>query len=77
MAASEDETKEESCKKEVKNEDKAVQCNGFCNKLVHIKCCGISDAKYKKIQELSKTIMFMWLFSDCGGSTSNNKIKSN
>lgn len=43
----------QNCNKEINNKNKALQCEGFCNKWFHIACCGIEEKIHKKINEIN------------------------
>lgn len=65
MAAGEDVLVCPGCKIGVKDSDKALQCDGFCDKWHHIACVGVESKDYKKIVDLKDIVK--WICVACAG----------
>lgn len=49
------------CKILVKNSEKALRCDGFCESWCHIDCASVEEDQYDKINEIKSTILWMCL----------------
>lgn len=56
------ETKCKECKRTIRENDKAIKCDGRCESWHHAKCVRICDASYKKISDLGGLVL--WLCED-------------
>lgn len=74
MAGDEDDHMCPCCRINVLNDDKALQCDGFCNLWYHCACVDISDNDHDKINDLSDKVR--WYCGPCADKLSRIVTKS-
>lgn len=58
-----------SCKKNVKNNQNSIKCNGFCGLWYHVKCSGLSNKQFRAYCKPENTTNFVCLHCNEDGET--------